>query len=299
MAESCARRHVPELLEILDLRTKSYHSGLVQDFALWYRILQFDNSEPSMAESKNSIQVIERMTRLLDALANSPAPASLKHLAQSAALHPSTAHRILTAMVNDRMVERAEQGSYRLGMRLIELGNLAKSRVSVRELALPYMRELHATTGEAVNLSVRREDEIVYIERTSSGRSMMRVVNVIGGRAPLHITAVGKLFLLEDGAAGVCEYAKRTGLPGHTRNSLTSLVALEKDLDKTRRHGYAVDHEEDELGVRCIGAGIRDDDGTLVAGLSVSAPAERMKLAWSALVKETAENISRGLGYRA
>ena len=69
----------------------------------------------------------------------------------------------------------------------------------MREHALPCMRELHATTGEAVNLSVRRDDEIVYIERTSSGRSLMRVVNIIGARAPLHITAVGKLFLLEDG----------------------------------------------------------------------------------------------------
>jgi DNA-binding IclR family transcriptional regulator len=253
----------------------------------------------AQSESKNSIQVIERMTRLLDVLANSPEPASLKHLAQSAALHPSTAHRILSALVNERMVERAEQGNYRLGIRLIELGNLAKSRVSVRELALPFMRELHAAIGEAVNLSVRREDEIVYIERTSGGRSMMRVVNVIGGRAPLHITAVGKLFLLEDGAAGLGEYARRTGLPGHTRNSLTSLAALEKDLEKARRQGYAVDQEEAELGVRCIGAGIRDDDGTLVAGLSVSAPAERMQSAWSVLVKQTADNISRGLGYRA
>ena len=249
------------------------------------------------SESKNSIQVIERMTRLLDALANSPAPVGLKHLAQSAALHPSTAHRILTAMVNDRMVERVEQGSYRLGMRLIELGNLAKSRVSVREHALPFMRELHAATGEAVNLSVRREDEIVYIERSSSGRAMMRVVNVIGGRAPLHITAVGKLFLLEDGAEGLREYARRTKLPGNTRNSLTSLGALEKELDRVRRQGYALDHEEAELGVRCIGAGIRDDDGTLVAGLSVSAPAERMKASWSHLVKETAEKISRSIGW--
>src|SRR5450759_3974308 len=271
-----------------NLRTKSYHSGTVPDFALWYRILQFDNSPRVMAqsESKNSIQVIERMTRLLDALANSPGPAGLKHLAQSAALHPSTAHRILTAMVNNRMVER-----------LIELGNLAKFRVSVREHALPFMRELHAATGEAVNLSVRREDEIVYIERTSSGRAMMRVVNVIGGRAPLHIPAVGKLFLVEEGAAGLREYARRTKLPGNTRNSLTSLGALEKELDKVRRQGYAVDPEEAEMGVRCIGAGIRDDDGTLVAGLSVSAPAERMKASWSHLVKKTADKISRSIGY--
>lgn len=282
-----------------NFRVKSYHGGTIRDFALWYRILQFDNLRLRMAESesKNSIQVIERMTRLLDALANSPAPVGLKHLAQAAALHPSTAHRILTAMVNDRMVERVEQGSYRLGMRLIELGNLAKSRVSVREHALPFMRELHAATGEAVNLSVRREDEIVYIERSSSGRAMMRVVNVIGGRAPLHITAVGKLFLLEDGADGLREYARRTKLPGNTRNSLTNLGALEKELDRVRRQGYALDHEEAELGVRCIGAGIRDDDGTLVAGLSVSAPAERMKASWSHLVKETAEKISRSIGW--
>ena len=251
----------------------------------------------AQSESKNSIQVIERMTHLLDALASSPAPAGLKYLAQFAALHPSTAHRILSAMVKDRLVERVEQSGYRLGMRLIELGNLAKSRLSVREHALPFMRELHAATGEAVNLSVRREDEIVYIERSSSGRAMMRVVNVIGGRAPLHITAGGKLFLLEDGAAGLREYDNRKMLLRHTHKNLTHQGALEKDLDKVRRQGYALDHEEAELGVRCIGAGIRDDAGALVAGLSVSAPAERMKTSWSHLVKETAEKISRSIGW--
>ncbi len=252
----------------------------------------------SEKESKNSIQVIQRMMRLLDVLAESPDAVSLKHLSGRAGLHPSTAHRILTALVRDRMVERVDQGTYRLGMRLLELGNLVKSRISVREHALPFMRELHAATGEAVNLSVRRDDEIVYIERTSSGRSLMRVVNIIGARAPLHITAVGKLFLLEDGADGVRIYAERTGLPAFTKNTIHALPALEKELDRVRRQGYAIDNEEAELGVRCIGAGIRDDTGGLVAGLSVSSPAERMKPAWSAMVKDTAEKISRALGHR-
>jgi DNA-binding IclR family transcriptional regulator len=250
-------------------------------------------------ESKNSIQVIERMMRLLDVLAESPNAVSLKLAAGKAGLHPSTAHRILTALVRDRMVERVDQGSYRLGMRLLELGNLVKSRISVREHALPFMRELHAATGEAVNLSVRRDDEIVYIERTSSGRSLMRVVNIIGARAPLHITAVGKLFLLDDGPEGVKAYAERTGLPGYTKNTIQSLPLLERELEKVRRQGYALDSEEAELGVRCIGAAIRDDTGALVAGLSVSAPAERMKPAWSSLVKETAERISRAIGHRS
>ena len=249
-------------------------------------------------ESKNSIQVIERMMRLLDVLAESPDAVSLKLASGKAELHPSTAHRILTALVRDRMVERVDQGSYRLGMRLLELGNLVKSRISVREHALPFMRELHAATGEAVNLSVRRDDEIVYIERTSSGRSLMRVVNIIGARAPLHITAVGKLFLLEDDAEGLKTYAERTALPAFTKNTIHALPALEKELDRVRRQGYAIDNEEAELGVRCVGAGIRDDTGALVAGLSISSPAERMKPGWSAMVRDTAEKISRAIGFR-
>lgn len=248
--------------------------------------------------SKNSIQVIRRMMKLLDVLAQSPNAVSLKVLAASTELHPSTAHRILTAMINDNMVERVDQGSYRLGMRLLELGNLVKSRISVREHALPLMRELHGETNEAVNLSVRRDDEIVYIERSSSGRQLMRVVNIIGERAPLHITAVGKLFLLEDGPEGLKAYAERTKMPAPTRNSLASLSGLEKEIAKVKREGVAFDNEEAELGVRCIGAGIRDDTGALIAGLSVSAPAERLKPQWAALVKETADRISRAIGYR-
>ncbi|MGB7540455.1 MAG: IclR family transcriptional regulator [Burkholderiales bacterium] len=250
------------------------------------------------AGTKSSIQVIERMMRLLDVLAQHAEPVGLKALAQASRLHPSTAHRILTSLVHDRMIERFDQGNYRLGIRLLELGNLVKGRISVREHALPFMRELHAATGEAVNLSVRRDDEIVYVERTSSGRALMRVVNIVGARAPLHITAVGKLFLLEDGAEGLRAYAQRTRLPQFTRNTLTAVAALEKELERIRRNGFSVDNEEAELGVRCIGAGVRDDTGALVAGLSVSAPAERMKSAWSGLVRETAEKISRAIGYR-
>jgi len=250
-------------------------------------------------KSKNSIQVIERMMRLLEVLARDSQPVGLKKLAQASELHPSTAHRILGALVNDRIVERVDPGNYRLGIRLLELGNLVKRRISVRENALPYMRELHAATGEAVNLSVRRDNEIVYVERTSNGRSLMRVVNIVGARAPLHTTAVGKLFLSEDGIDALRAYSQKTHLPQFTRNTLTSVGELEREFERIRRNGFAVDNEEAELGVRCIGAGVRDDNGVLVAGLSVSAPAERMKSTWSAVVKETAEKISRAIGYRA
>src|SRR4051794_16084524 len=249
-------------------------------------------------EPKNPIQVIERMTRLLEALAQHPEPLGLKQIAQYTKLHPSTAHRILSAMSADRLVDRMEPGSYRLGMRLLELGNLVKSRISVRELALPVMRELHAQTGETVNLSVRHDDEIVYVERTSSGRSAMRVVHVIGARAPLHVTAAGKLFLLEEGLARLRDYAKRTGLAPQTKNTLSAVPLLERDLERIQRQGWATDNEEAEMGVRCVAAAIRDDVGVLAAALSLSTPADRMKVQWGPLIKETADRISRNIGHR-
>ena len=126
-------------------------------------------------------------------------------------------------MVMCRLVDRSDPGTYRLGMRLLELGNLVKARLSVREAAMPPMRELHAQTGQTVNLSVRQGDEIVYIERAYSERSGMQVVRAIGGRAPLHLTSVGKLFLAADESARVRAYATRTGLSGHTQNSITDL----------------------------------------------------------------------------
>ena len=238
------------------------------------------------------------MMSLLAALSRHVTPVNLKQLAAETRLHPSTAHRILAVMVENRLVDRIEPGTYRLGIRLLELGNLVKSRINVRQEALVHMHHLHEELGETVNLSVRHADEVVYIERTVDSHSMMRVVQIIGARAPLHITAVGKLFLAEDGPDKCADYARRTGLPRFTENTLTDADAFMKEIEKIRRQGYAFDNEEAEKGVSCIGAGIFSDDGRLVAGLSVSAPSDRLNRAWAPQVRQTAEKISRALGHQ-
>ncbi|KGD96205.1 IclR family transcriptional regulator [Achromobacter sp. RTa] len=244
-----------------------------------------------------AIQVIERAMRLLDALAAQPDPVTLKELSATTGLHASTAHRILNDLVVGRYVERVDNGLYQLGMRLLELGSLVKGRLNVREAAISAMRSLHKLTGQTINLSVQQGDEIVYIDRAWSERSGMQVVRAIGGRAPLHLTSTGKLFLSTGDARQVRAYALRTGLAGHTRNSLTDLDRLERELALVRRHGYARDNEELELGVRCIAAGIFDDTGKLVAGLSISAPAERLQDEWIKALVDTAASISEALGY--
>ena len=245
-----------------------------------------------------TIQVLERTFALLDMLAAQPEPVSLKEISERTGLHPSTAHRILNDLTLGRYVDRPQAGSYRLGMRLLELGNLVKDRIDVREAALGPMRDLHKLTHQAVNLSMRQGDEIIYVERSYSERSGMQVVRTVGGRAALHLTSVGKLFLAHDEPARVRSYATRTGLTGHTRNSITDIARLERELTTVRNTGVARDDEELELGVRCMAAGIFDDQGKLLAGLSISAPADRLEESWLDRVRQTAAQISSALGYR-
>ena len=253
-----------------------------------------DNNTPATP----NVQVIERMFALIDVLASREEAISLKEISERTGLHPSTTHRILNDLATGRFVDRPEAGSYRLGMRLLELGNLVKARLSVRDAALAPMRELHRLIQQPVNLSVRQGDEIVYIERSYSERSGMQVVRAIGGRAPLHLTSVGKLFLAADDTQRVRAYATRTGLAGHTRNSITDLTVLERELSRVRQYSTARDNEELELGVRCMAAGIYDDQDKMVAGLSISSPADRLDESWLAKLESTAGEISTSLGHR-
>ena len=245
-----------------------------------------------------TIQVIERLFSIMDVLASREEAISLKEISEKTGLHPSTTHRSLNDLTIGRYVDRPEAGSYRLGMRLLELGNLVKARLNVRDAAMTPMRELHKLIQQPVNLSMRQGDEIVYVERAYSERSGMQVVRAIGGRAPLHLTSVGKLFLSIDDPLKVRSYATRTGLSGHTRNSITQLPVLERELSKVRQYGIARDNEELEMGVRCIAAGIYDDQGKLLAGLSISAPADRMDEEWLPKLQATADEISHALGHQ-
>jgi DNA-binding IclR family transcriptional regulator len=114
----------------------------------------------------------------------------------------------------------------------------------------------------------------------------------------LHLTSTGKLFLSVDDPKSVRSYATRTGLAGHNKNSITDLVKLERELSLVRARGFARDNEELELGVRCMAAGIRDDSGRLIAGLSISAPADRLQEEWLDDLMVTVNQISAVLGYK-
>lgn len=236
---------------------------------------------------------------LVGILSRAPGPLNLTRLAAQAGLHTASAHRILASLMAHGLVEKTGAGEYDLGVRWLEVGNRLRARLNIRQVAMPYMQQLAELTGETVNLIVRRGDEAVYVERVSGGQTLIQVVQVVGAHAPLHVTAVGKIFLAEDSASGVLGYAERTGLPVYTHNTLTTLERLTTELDIIRFEQLARDREEAELGVACIGAPVRDAEGKLVAGLSVSAPADRHKPGWAEALKKAAAQTGAALGYEA
>jgi DNA-binding IclR family transcriptional regulator len=249
-------------------------------------------------ERTGRIQVIDRAAALLDAIARYPEPVSLKILSAETGLHASTAHRILSSLISNRFVERDAMGRYRLGIRLLQLGVRLHSSIDLRSVALPVMEALRDRLGESVNLTIREGDVVVYIEKATPNR-MMHVQQVVGSRAPLHVTAVGKLMLGAAGEEAIRGYAQRTNLPSYTRNTISTLPRLVTECKAALEQGYALDNEEAEIDVGCIGVLIYDGTGNPVAGLSVSAPIERRRMVWVEDMIEAGRTISAQLGHHA
>jgi DNA-binding IclR family transcriptional regulator len=255
-------------------------------------------SMPNDSSPAQGIQVIDRAAALLDTIARYPDPISLKVLAAETGLHTSTAHRILSSLIQNRFVEKDNAGHYRLGLRLLQLGVRLHGNVDMRAIARPEMEVLRDRLGESVNLTIREGDEVVYIEKATPNR-MIHVHQLVGSRAPLHVTAVGKLMLGAGGEEGIRAYAERTNLPAYTRNTINSLPRLTEECTNSHARGYALDNEEAELDVGCIGVLLYDSTGNVAGGLSISAPIERRRMEWVDEVIAAGRRISAELGWQA
>jgi IclR family acetate operon transcriptional repressor len=247
-----------------------------------------------MAQAKRSgIQVIDRLAMLLEILVRNGGTASLKALSAESGLHPSTAFRILSSAADNGLVGHIDGGQYSLGEKLMQWGCALQGGTNMPEIARPVMEWLRDKVEETVNLTLREGDEVVYIERVTP-RRMMRVEQVIGSHAPLHVTAVGKLMLGAGGRQVAMDYAARTGLPAYTKHTITTPGKLWATVSRYHKQGYALDNEEAEIGVGCIGALIRNSAGAIVAGLSISAPIERRREEeWIPLIQEATRRITQ------
>lgn len=246
------------------------------------------------------IQAIERAVSILNAFTADDPELGVTELAERVGLHKSTVHRFMVNLDAAGLVERNQRsGRYRLGLRIFELGGLVMQQMNLWDEALPFLEGLVRDTGETGHLAVLDGGEAIYIERVEARRAL-RVPSAIGRGYPAHATNLGKVLLADLPPERVAEIVSQKGLASYTPHTITDPGELDAELMRIRERGYAIDDEEYDEGLRCIGAGVRDHSGHVVSALGIGGPVTRITPArveeLADLVMAAASGLSRRLG---
>jgi DNA-binding IclR family transcriptional regulator len=232
---------------------------------------------------------LDRAVAVLEMLGESDTALSLAEVCQRLRLHKSTAHRSLMVLERSALIERTPENRYRLGLKLYELGNRAVEQVDLRARVHPYFRRLATQVGETVHLSVLQKTSIVYLDKVEPNRRVC-VSSKTGTSNPVYCTSMGKAMLAFQPPEVIDQIVSKIRFVSYTSKTLTSRDALMKALERVRRRGYAIDDQEIEIGVRCIGAPIFDEQRNAIAAVSVSGPASRIT---APTMPEIAEHLLR------
>ena len=246
------------------------------------------------------VESADRVLRVLEAFAPNERDVSLGELAERVGLPKSSVHRLLVTLIAHGFVEReASTRRYRLGIRLFELGSAAIHERGLHAAAHPVLEEVAMSTGETCHLAVLSGTEAVYVYKVD-GPSSIIMASRVGGRAPCHATSIGKVLAAWAGEELVRQLVS-AGLTRYTANTLTSQRALEAELERVRKQGYALDLEEYADGLRCIAAPVRDHSGRVVAALGIAGSSRRLRESrlrrQAPTVVKAAGAVSRKLGH--
>ncbi|WP_193386456.1 IclR family transcriptional regulator [Streptomyces xiaopingdaonensis] len=227
--------------------------------------------QPTAPAAQGGVQSLERAFDLLERMADAGGEVGLSELASLSGLPLPTIHRLMRTLVTSGYVRQQPNRRYALGPRLIRLGESAARLLGT--WARPYLARLVEETGETANMALLDGDEAVYVAQVPS-RHSMRMFTEVGRRVLPHTTGVGKALLAEAPEAEVRALLDRTGMPAATERTLTTPEAFLDALATVRADGYAVDDNEQELGVRCLA--VRVPDSPTSAAISISGPAGRL-----------------------
>lgn len=250
---------------------------------------------------KKIIQSIDRALQVLELFSLEKPEWGVTEISKALNIYKSNVHNVLTTLAERGFVIKdSKTDKYKLGIKFFELGSVVIKNMDLRKIAHPYMEKLLKEFNETVHLGILVEGEIISIEQEESDQSLSPRI-FIGKRTPLHCTGVGKAimaYLPKDKFAFII---KEMGIPRYTENTISNEEELEKELEKIRKQGYAVDNMEHEEGVRCVAGPIRDYTGKVSASLSVSGPAFRINENdipnIAKKVKEYCDCISKEMGY--
>lgn len=264
-----------------------------------------DDEKGRQAASQPDVKSARRVVDLLELLGNARQPLRLRDITEQLGIPASSASMLLKTLVATRMVARDEHGAYRLGMKMLSLGNAALQTFDVRGIARPIMTETTVRVRSTCNLAVLDGGTVVYLEKVSDPTSPVQLVTHIGARLPAHATALGKVLLAE------MDQAERERLFGAyqftpmTAKTCRSLSELEMHLEAYQERGYSVDDEESHPGVMCFAAAVRDYSQTVIAAVSLSGIKgaglgfDRADDRAGKEVKVAAQRISEALGSEA
>ena len=258
------------------------------------------------SKSQNLVQTIERASQILDILGQSQHGISIRELSTKINLPKGTIHRLLSSLLYFGYVRQdPKTRNYFLGFKLVELGNLLLGQLDLRKEAEPFLRDLAEGTKETIHMVIMDRDEVVYIEKVEFEQNSggLRMASRVGLRNPIHSCAVGKVLLADFSDEALDHFLRGKNFMKRTENTMTDPIQLKEHLKLVRKQGFAIDDEENEKGIRCVAAPIRNGEGKVVAAISISGPAFRVtkKIIQESLKKEvmeTADHISQRLGFR-
>ena len=218
---------------------------------------------------------LDRAVSVLEVLGESDVPLSLAEICQRMNLHKSTAHRSLMVLERSALIERTQGNRFHLGLKLYELGNRAVEQIDLCAHVHPFFRRLSVQVGETVHLSVLQKTSVVYLDKVESNRRVC-ASSKMGTSNPVYCTSMGKAMLAFQPEKTIEQILAKVRFVRYTSKTLCTRETLLKALERVRDCGYAIDDEEIELGVRCIGAPIFNESHRAIAAVSVSGPSSRI-----------------------
>ena len=250
---------------------------------------------------KKIIRSIDRTLQVLELFSLEKPEWGVTEISKALSIYKSNVHNVLTTLAERGFVIKdSKTDKYKLGIKFFELGSIVIKNMDLRKIAHPYMEKLLKEFNETVHLGILVEGEILSIEQEESGQSLSPRI-FIGKRAPLYCTGIGKAIMAYLPKDKFAFTIKEIGLTRYTEGTISNEEELEKELEKIREQGYAVDNMEHEEGVRCVAGPIRDYTGKVSASLSVSGPAFRINENnvpnIAKKVKEYCDYISKEMGY--
>ena len=225
---------------------------------------------------KNPIQVSERIFNVIECLAQNGAM-GLQDLSTELNLNKSTVHRILNSLIcMDYVRQDAETSKYSLSFKICGLSNQILSQNSMIDIARPFIKELSANSGETVHLVQLDGINATYIDKVEASQNSVRMISMVGKSIPLYCSGVGKAILADMPNSKIESIWKLSFIHQLTEHTVTRFVDFMNLIEETRRSGYALDNEENEIGVRCIAISLKSYNGKSTHAISISAPKDRM-----------------------